>query len=176
MKSRLAGVCVAGALVACLAGSSACDPVVTVTYKQLGACGGAGVGPNLAYVFFRFDGINNSTNASFTFDPFHLEVPSQVSNYPTPIGKIDELVTYQQTSSNLLPGATKVTLAPGVSEALSTYGVMLVETGATDGASEAANTSYFLTYTDGGIVLDKENSSQTTWPYTPRCADINFNQ
>src|SRR5262249_28377392 len=150
MKTKWASLCVAGALATFVGGSTACDPVVVVNYTQLGACQGSadglqGVGPNLALVFFRIDGVANSTSASFRFDPFHLEVPTQVANNPPPDGKINELLTGQWSSALGLPAAAPVTLAPGAVQASPQLGVMLVATDAKDGATEAAGTSYFLT-------------------------------
>ncbi len=171
MRSKLLGLSFMGALVAILA----CNQQITIAYKQLGACTVNETQTNQAWVFFRIDGIDNSTTSSFSFAPTDLYTPGQPAGH----GQVDELASLMY--AGLFPGVLGVipqTVAPGNTVPLGQLAVMLVQTDAANGPSEAANTSYFLDYMNspGGIIMDKENSSQTSWPYTPSCSDINVHQ
>lgn len=152
---------------------------MTIRYHQTGACngfvdgfGGHFSGPKAAYVFFGFEEIDNSLGAtSFNFDPNNLFV--------------------QQTSQRFLDSSLSVyagifgpfavqaqTFTPGQDLSFSpvAQGATVVTTTASDGASEANKTAYFLQYkrqpSDPQINLVKSDAGRTTWPNTPDCRTI----
>lgn len=157
---------------------AACNtPLSKITYQQVGACNANEVGAqdHLAFVFFRFQEIDNSkTSASYSFHPKRLWLNTDplYSGY-------DYVATGQQASIfGLSPMLSAVNVAPGATIQVNKYVVFLVETPDPDAPNEANNTSYFLLYdnpqNEVGKLLVRSNSSQTSWPNTHRCADINF--
>jgi hypothetical protein len=155
---------------------------VTITYHQVGACNGfptssgaTSVGPNAAYVIFGIERIDNSLSSStFNFDPAHLFVQqaaprffdSSLALYPEVLGPF---------------AAVPLTLPIGQDRifAVSAQGALVVTTTTTDGAVEATQTKYFLSYdrqpTDPPIVLVKSNAARTSWPLTQDCKTIVLN-
>ncbi len=157
--------------------SSSSNPVVTITYKQVGACngyetsnGGVSVGPNAAYVIFAVDTIDNSQSSQdFAFDPTHLFVNLG--------GQHVHIDTSLSLAHDILGTFTLVptTIPAGKTVTLDGFAPVVVTTVAANGASEANKTSYFLLSDPSpnfGFILVKSNPSQTSWPDTENCRDI----
>ena len=152
---------------------------VTINYEQIGACNGfnngSGVtsaGPKAAYVIFRVSTIENKDSAAvdFTFDPNLLFI-----NGSSPRAFASTHLNLAQIN----PFAAKPRfVAKGTTETLNGAVIAVVSTAATDGASEANNSSYFLLYDTPsgapGVVLAKKDPSRTSWPSTPDCTNIIF--
>jgi hypothetical protein len=158
-----------------------CSPQQTVVlhYEQVGACSQFdqlhGAGPNLAFVFFRLTGVDNTkTNVDYTLKPERLWI-----NLDPMIAQFD-LVTTANLQSIIGKPPVKLTyvVPKGTNLSLNNYVVFVVETTDPDGAKEANQTNYFLLYKtqsgDPGLIPAKNNSSQTSWPYTPVCRQIQF--
>lgn len=173
----LAALCAAPlALVACGPNGSPSHNVVTLNYTQLGACNGyqlgdtvTSVGPHAAYVVFRLVSVQNTDSQaqSFTFDPSHLFVNQSPRAY------VDSgLLTHFTTP------ASPVTVPAGATVTIGKDVVVVVSTVASDGASEADQTSYFLLNDPKGVdppILGvKTNATQTSWPYTPNCDQLTY--
>jgi hypothetical protein len=157
-----------------------CEPAndtVTIHYDQIGACNGFGTGsggtssgPNAAYEVFRISTIENTASSArtFDFDPNKLFVNSTSPR------------AYTSTQLNLAQVnpfyATSRTVAPGATESLNGAVIAIVQTSATNGASEANATSYNLLYEGGsgaqGVNLIKGNPDQTSWPQIEDCTQI----
>ena len=169
------------ALAACLT-TIGCDPknaphdLVTIRYKQLGACNGFGngtgatsAGPKAAYVAFRISTIENKDSAprDFNFDPNRVYVNV------TPRAFTSTQLNLAQFNPFY---ATARLVAKGTTETLNGAVIGVVSTGAVDGASEANQTNYFLLYDTPaggqGVVMARDNSSQTSYPSTPDCTNI----
>jgi len=159
----------------------ACDPkgdVVTVHYKQLGACNGfnngggvTSAGPNAAYVAFRVSTVDNKDKAprDFTFEPNRAFVdvtPAAFTNTKLNLAQFNPFY------------ATSRFVAKGTSETINGAVIAVVPTGAADGASEANQTAYTLRYDvpagGQGVFMAKDNSSQTTFPPHTDCTQIVF--
>ena len=148
-----------------------------ITYEQVGACNANEVGAQdrLAFVFFRIQEIDNSqTNAAYEFHPKNLWI-----NTGDLYSGYDFVATGQEASVlGLSPLLSAVSVAQGVKIPLNKYVVFLVETTDPDAPTEANSTSYFFLYNNPpnevGKLLIRSNASQTSWPNTHRCADINF--
>jgi hypothetical protein len=154
---------------------------VTIAYHQLGACdvasyvsGGATVfftpGPNEAWVLFGIESIDNSsTTSAFAFDPSRLFIQQGAAQeFPDP-GLDAFLLNFAAAPATITPGQdlqfqASAVLAP------------IVSTSTTDGAVEADQTAYLLNYAprpgDPPVVLVKTNASQTSFPMTDQCSDI----
>jgi hypothetical protein len=157
------------------------DPsgIVTITYKQVGACNGYvdgnriahSAGPNAAYVIFLVQQIDNSSGTQdFAFDPNKLLISGQSSNQ-----HIDTNISVAQAFDLLALAPT--TIPKGNVVVLDGYGVATVPTSAYDGASEADQTSYDLTMPAAGgfgFLFTKSNNSQSSWTYTQNCGSIHF--
>jgi len=162
-------------------------PAVTVHYRQIGACngyrqntgpGGAGpiqtvsAGPKAAFVAFKVLSIDNSKGSTpFNFDPNRMFV--------TGTSPEEHISTSLSLARDLAPlSAVPVTVPAGANQGNNGIAVVRVATASADGASEANKTNYFLSYAgapgDPGVLLAKENSSQTTYPNTPDCTMIIF--
>lgn len=164
------------ALVACGPGGTPSHNVVTLNYTQLGACNGyqsgndvTSVGPNAAYVVFRLVSVQNTDSQaqSFTFDPSHLFVNQGGRRY------VDQnLLTLFTTP------AGPVNVPAGATVNIGLDVVVVVSTAASDGASEANQTSYFLLNDPKGvdppILGAKTNASQSSWPDTPNCREVSY--
>jgi hypothetical protein len=153
---------------------------VTIQYSQIGACNGyngsnglVSAGANQAYVIFAIQGIDNSQNSSaFSYEPSSIGL--------TINGKFDafdsSLALYHDILGPFGAVATTVQAAKSITFNPHGYGALIVQTTASDGASEANKTNYFLTYqnppANTSVVMSKTNSSQTTWPNTPDCHTI----
>jgi hypothetical protein len=159
---------------------SACSPEpAVVNYEQVGACTGLGnlqgAGNNLAFLFFRIQNIDASkTNVDFAFKPKNLWL-----NTGDLYSEYNFIATGQYGGAlglPTMPSTLNVTKNSTVN--VNKYVVFLVETDSIDGAKDANNTSYFLLYHaengEPGKILARTNATKTSWPYTPRCQDINF--
>lgn len=153
------------------------EPVVTVHYRQVGACNGyqRGTGPvnagvNGAFVAFKVISIDNSKRSTaFNFDPTRMFVN----------GTSDHISTSLSLAQDLAPlSAVPVTVPAMTHQGNNGIGVVRVSTAAADGASEANNTNYILAYERGpgdpGVLLQKQNAGQTTFANTPNCTSITF--
>ncbi|MHB8595861.1 MAG: hypothetical protein ACYDER_03520 [Ktedonobacteraceae bacterium] len=156
------------------------DPsgIVTITYKQVGACNGYvngneayNAGPNAAYVIFAVQQIDNSSGTQdFAFDPNKLLISGRSSNQ-----HIDTNLSLVQL---LAPRALVPTTIPkGNVVPIDGFGVAVVTTSAVNGASEANKTSYDLTMPASGgfgFLFIKSNNSQSSWPDTENCRSITY--
>jgi hypothetical protein len=151
---------------------------VTIHYEQIGACNGiatgpgaTSAGPNAAYAILRINSIDNKESSArdFNFDPNLLFVNLTPRAYTSAHLNLVQLNPFYAVSA---------TIKAGNSLSMNGAVVAVVQTSATDGASEASKTSYFLSYDSPSatqpIILDKVNSSQTTWPYIPDCSLITY--
>ena|SRR5271157_264202 len=160
-----------------LSGCGGTDAIVT--YHQVGACnGGQGqsgdpstfynAGPNQAYVIFAIENINNTqVTSSWTLDPTKFFVNTTTKDSFDP-----SLMIYHWV---LGPFALVDTTIPaGVNYGFSTngYGALVVQTSASDGASEADTTKFNLLYTPTGpgVILTQNPPASTA--YTPNCANV----
>lgn len=151
--------------------------IVTINYEQVGACNGFNsasglttAGPKAAYVIFRVSSIENkgSTAQDFTFDPNRLFIngssPRAFASTHLNLAQINPFV------------ATSRFVAKGTTETLNGAVIAVASTVASDGASEANNTSYFLDYDTPpggqGVALAKKDPGRTSWPSTPDCTNI----
>jgi|HubBroStandDraft_6_1064221.scaffolds.fasta_scaffold1041449_1 hypothetical protein len=154
---------------------------VNITYHQVGACNGGATpdgeynaGPNQAYVVFAIERIDNTQNQNaFAYDPRKIAWTLNTND------AFDaNLEIYQEIFGPFATVPTTVNAKTSMGFNPYGYGALVVQTVAQDGASEAASTSYFLSYKGSGspgnpfVLMTKSNSSQTNWPYTPNCADI----
>jgi hypothetical protein len=162
-----------------LCGFDSCsNGTATIDFKQVGACNGwddgvtlHSAGPNAAYVVFKVHSIDNTQGkVNFAFDPAKMAV--NVSTHPHMDSSLS-LASYIGVFE-LVP----TTIPKGNLVGLDGYSVTIVPTANSNGAVEANQTSYFLTYdtgtSDPGILFSKENSSQTSWPLTEDCTDISY--
>lgn len=158
--------------------STPTNDVVTIRYQQLGACNGfnngsgvTSVGPKHAYVAFKISTIENKDSGArdFNFDPNRLYIDQTPRAFTSTQLNLAQLNPFYATSRFVAKGTT---------ETLNGAVIAVVSTVATDGASEANKTSYFLLYDSPaggqGVTLVKANPSQTTWPNTPDCTNIIF--
>jgi len=153
---------------------------VTITYHQTGACqtyvdgmgNGHSTGPHAAYVFFGIERIDNSGGTTtFNFDPTKLYVQQAAQDFFDPF-----LSVYKDLFGPVAVQAQSFSPSANISFSPVAQGALVVTTTATDGATEANNTPYFLRYnraaSDPPINLVKSDASKTTWPYTPDCTTI----
>jgi hypothetical protein len=152
---------------------------VTITYHQTGACngyvdgsGGHDIGPKAAYVFFGIEEIDNSLGStSFAFDPGNLFVQQASQRFLD-----SSLSVYAGIFGPFAIQASTLTPGQDLPFAPVAQGALVVTTTASDGASEANQTPYFLHYnrqpSDPQINLVKSDASRTSWPSTPDCLAI----
>ncbi|HEY0512966.1 MAG TPA: hypothetical protein VGH73_13740 [Thermoanaerobaculia bacterium] len=154
------------------------NDTVTIHYKQLGSCNGfnngggvTSVGPNRAYATFRISTIENKDTAArdFNFDPNQIYIDQSPRAFTSTHLNLSQFNPFYATA-RLVPKGTTTAINGAV--------IAVVSTSAADGASEANKTSYMLLYNTPaggqGVVLVKDNPSQTTWPSTPDCTTIIF--
>lgn len=158
---------------------------VTITFDQLGACNGYSqtdpphgapqqavfAGGQAAFVAFRIVLVDNSgSGRDFNFDPERLYVTGS-----SPPEHVSTSLSLAQDHGQLKTIATTI---PAGKTSGGGIAVVRVSTSAVDGASEANNTSYLLSYettaADPIVLLAKRNLSQTSWPQTPNCRAIDF--
>jgi len=174
-------------LMALLSTAATCTPTqspVTITYEQVGACNGyqqtsgpggpqntISAGPKAAFVAFRVVTLDNSKSATdFTFDPEKMFVigTSPMEHVSTSLSLARDLGVF---------AAIPVTVPAGKNQGNNGIAVITVSTSAANGASEANNTNYLLSYvTPAGqsVFLEKRNVNQTTFPQTDDCRGIHF--
>jgi hypothetical protein len=164
---------------------AACPPtpasdVVTIDYEQLGACNGFNngfgvttAGPQAAFVVLKVYTIRNKENGArdFNFDPEKLYV---ISSSPR---------AYVNNSSGVMAHlnpflAQSRFVAKGTTQTINGSLIVVVQTGDSDGAREANNSSFTLGYDTPvggqGVLMEKREPTRTTWPYTPDCTSIRF--
>lgn len=161
-----------------IAAASCNHDTVTIHYEQIGACNGfnngggaTSAGPNAAYAIFRITTIEN-TDASakdFNFDPDRIYINGTSPRAFTSTHlNLSQINPFYATAKLVLKGTT----APANVGAV----IAIVSTSAADGASEAKNISYFLSYDtpSGGQAVNfiKANPNQSSWPSTPDCTSI----
>jgi hypothetical protein len=162
-----------------LCGFDACsNGTATISFKQVGACNGwndgsslYSAGPNAAYVVFKVHSIDNTQGkVNFAFDPAKTAVG--VSSRP----HMDSGLSLAHHMGVLQLVATSI--PKGTLVGLDGFSVAVVPTANPNGAVEANQTSYFLTYdtgaSDPGVIFSKENPSQTSWPLTLDCTTISY--
>ena len=164
------------AMVGVLAGFDGCNQngTATVNFEQIGACNGyldggslVSAGPNAAFVLFKVHDLDNRQGkVNFNFDPARMFV-----NSSTPRAYMSSTLSLATTLGVFRLIATNVPQSQDTG--LDGYAVTTVSTANANGAVEANNTSYFLSYetqaTDPGVVLSKKDPSRTSWPLTENC-------
>jgi hypothetical protein len=159
---------------------SACGGASTViNYHQVGACNGMEVttggapktsvfaGSKAAFVIFQVESVDNSKmSTAFSFDPAQLYIRDTPDRFLNPNSQVASVLANFALVATTVPAGKSLTLAG--------YMATTVSTTTSDGAVEANKTSYFLNESgqSSSVVMNKTNSSQTTWPYTPGCLDI----
>ncbi len=154
------------------------NDLVTIHYKQLGSCNGfnngggvTSAGPNRAYATFRISTVENNGSSArdFNFDPNRIYIDQSPRAFTSTHLNLSQFNPFYAVARLVSKGST---------ETINGAVIAVVSTSTADGASEANKTSYQLLYdtpTGGqGVVLVKDNSSQTTWPATPDCTTIIF--
>lgn len=148
-------------------------PIATIKYHQVGGCNGylqgndaVSVGPHAAYVVFNIESIDNTQPSSdFNFDPSRLFINEGSREF------VDPRLRFARDLSVF--GTVPVTVPHGQIRTLNGFSIVVVSTTSENGSIEANRTNYFLLYntqsTDPGILLNKTNSSQTSWPQTDDC-------
>ncbi len=155
------------------------NPDAIIKYHQVGACnGGQGqsgdpstsynAGPNQAYVVFAIESVDNTqVTSSWTLDPTQFFVNTMTKDSFDPSLMIYHWVLGPFALVNTtIPAKTSYGFSPFA------YGVLVVQTSALDGASEASKTDYNLLYTPTGpgVILSRDPTASTA--YTPDCASI----
>jgi hypothetical protein len=172
--------CILGAILS-LTAPSCPNGLVNITYHQVGACNGGpsdngeyNAGPNQAYVVFAIESIDNTQNLNaFAYDPSNI---FWVANQNDAFDSTLEI--YRFVFGPFATAPLTVNAQQSIGFSPFGYGALVVQTSATDGASEANNTAYFLGYKGSGVgtnpfvFMTKSDASQTSWPNTPNCADI----
>ncbi len=159
-------------LVAIISGCPDSNGTATIRYEQLGACNGyvdgttaVSAGPDAAYVLFKIIDIDNKNGkVNFPYDPTKLFVPSN-SHVSTTLSLASKIGVLGTTSTNV---------SAGTDLPHNGYAVVVVPTThSSDPQIEANATNYFLSYQTGsgdpGVLLDKKNSSQTTYNGAQNC-------
>jgi hypothetical protein len=148
-------------------------PLATIKYHQVGACNGyqrgsgiVSVGPNAAYVVFKIEAIDNTKpNIDFHFDPARLFINQSTRHF------VDPGLTFAQDLGVF--GTVPVTVPHGSVIGLNGFSIVVVSTSSSNGSVEANQTAFSLSYdtqsTDPGVLFDKTNVAQTTWPQTDNC-------
>lgn len=148
-------------------------PLATIKYHQVGACNGyqqgsnaVSVGPNAAYVVFKIEAVDNTQPAiDFHFTPSRLFVNQSTRHF------VDTSLMFAQDLGVL--GTAPVTVPHGTKMPLNGFSIVVVSTSSANGSAEAKQTAYSLLYdtqsSDPGILMDKTNATQTTWPQTDNC-------
>ena len=162
------------------------DPAVVVNYRQTGACNGyvratgpggaltetVSAGGNAAYVAFKVISIDNSKRST----PFHFDPTRMTVNGTSPLARVSTTLSLARDLAPLT--AVPVNVPAGNNQGNNGTAVAVVHTGAFDGATEANQTSYLLSYESepGGpsVFMAKANASQTAFPNTQDCAMITF--
>jgi Lactonase, 7-bladed beta-propeller len=153
--------------------SSPLGPAAVISYRQIGACNGAGnvtAGDNAAFVLFQIIGINNESSTQFAFDPTKLYVTGAGQQKLSAIAPILSPMNAGAAPAKTVPGGQQASFPP------ESFGVVTVATGAKDGAMEANQARYFLNYNSGSndppVLFERPNLARTIWPYTPDCGDM----
>jgi hypothetical protein len=177
MKCLLPPLLVGASLM--LAGCGNIDAVVK--YHQVGSCnGGQGqsgdpstfynAGPNQAYVVFAIENVDNTqVTSSWTLDPTKFFVNSTVKDSFDPslmVYRIFGISPSVALISTTIPASTNYGFSPYA------YGALVVQTAASDGASEADKTKYNLLYTPTGPGVIMSQNPPASTAYTPNCADV----
>lgn len=154
-------------------------PAAVISYHIVGACDSYqapdgsffSVGPNQAYVFYGITEVNNQNPNPFNFDPTKLYTTTTVPDHVDPT-----LSVYADIFGPFSLPATTYAGGADVSYAVSGVEALVVQTMASDGASEADHTRYPLNYATGPadppIIMNPTDISRTSWPYTPDCKTI----
>ncbi|WOJ90234.1 hypothetical protein RZS28_02730 [Methylocapsa polymorpha] len=160
----------------------------TVAYQQVGACNGYGAvtgRPNQAYVIFKIEAVDNSQgNVNFLFIPTRLYVDQSTEKQKAEwVGGWKRQFVSENTKFLQDLGGAGITpkSVPHNSKAeLNAFVFVPVNTVNANGAAEANQTSYKLSYdsqpvpgeSDPAVVFNKTNAAQTTWPETESCQAI----
>lgn len=160
----------------------------TISYRQAGACDGDGSAPgrpNQAYVIFKIEAVDNSKgNVDFLFLPTRLYVDqTSGTEKATWIGGWKRQFVSEETKflKELGAAALSTKSIPHNSKAdFNSFIFVAVNTKSPNGATEANQTSYELSYdsepvqgqTDPQVLLVKTNESQSSFPPTDNCQTI----
>ena len=159
--------------------ASACDKpitdLVTIHYRQIGACNGfahdgvlTSAGAGAAYVVFQVSSIENNGSGArdYTFDPAHLFVNTDPRAYAD-----------ANTLATLNPFVTTGAFVPAHTTRTQ-IGDVVVIVPVSGGATEANNTAFTLLYEtpagSQGAFAVKDNVTQTQWPNTLDCTTITY--
>lgn len=148
--------------------------IATIRYEQLGACNGykdgfntVSAGPSAAFVLFRINTLDNKDGkVPFNYDPGRVCLGSSTSSCVS--------TTLSLATKIGALGTTATTVAPGQVLQHNGFAVIAAPTlNSADPQIEANQTNYFLTYnasgSEPGILFDKKNSSQTSYPGLQNC-------
>ena len=168
----------ASTIVAAAALLAACgNPDAIIKYHQVGACnGGQGqsgspstsynAGPNQAYVVFAIESVDNTqVTSSWTLDPTKFHVTSSGAFDPN-------LMIYHWVLGPFALVNTTIPASTNYGFSTNAYGALVVQTAASDGASEASKTKYNLLYTPTGPGVIMSQNPPASTAYTPDCATI----
>jgi hypothetical protein len=144
-------------------------PLATIKYHQVGACNGydaVSAGINFAYVVFKIEAVDNTQpSIDFHFDPSRFFINQSPRRF------VDTNLMFAHDLGVF--GTVPVTVPHGNNMGLDGFSIVAVSTSSANGSSEAHQTAYFLLYdtqsSDPGILMDKTNATQTTWPQTDDC-------
>jgi kumamolisin len=157
-------------------------PSIQVRYRQIGACtsftsGGnfVSVGLNAAYVVFAIDEVSSSYPNTFVFNPAgvfiqHDPIQNFFVSSSDPI--VPDIFGPLAAVEATVPANGLVAFLPAG------FGAGIVNTITADGAVQANETGYFLNYSGSSSVpamnFVKSNASQTTYPFTDDCSQIDL--
>jgi hypothetical protein len=138
--------------VSCMCAFDGCKHgLAGITYHQVGACTtfpdtGSGIyqiGPNLAWVVFRVDAIDNTSGSvNFNFDPSKLFVNAGGKDFVSPNN-------WNSSLNGIATQQGPVTVNKGAKASLGGFVIVEVPTANPNGAAGANQTTYYLGYNTG---------------------------
>jgi hypothetical protein len=175
----MAGLAIA---IGCISGFDGCikNGTATITYHQVGSCNGWNdgttlwsAGPNAAYVVFKVHTIDNTQGTvDFNFDPAKMTV----FNGGSPRPHIDPGLSLAKFMGvfALVP----TTVSKGTLLGLDGFAVAIVQTTNPNGAVEANQTTYSLSYDTGAADPGILYATDQTWVPLPKptedCTTITY--
>lgn len=158
-----------------------CGPPVTIKYHQIGACNRFQNGgqvetfdQNYALVIYEIESIDNTkTGTDFNFAPTRMYNDNPTQPVPahvrTNLGFATDLG---------IPLLQPLLVPHGTIVSTNGLAVAAVYTNALDGAVEANQTAYPLSYLlgqgDPDVAMQNTTPSRTSWPPTEDCRDIPY--
>jgi hypothetical protein len=159
-------------------GTGCTIPPVTIRYSQYSACthvplnpGVATVDFNHAYVVFQIEGIDNSSTQAFHFNPNKLFVQQDTKDFAD-----SKLRIYDRIFGPFAAVADTFGAGEDAEFQAAEDVSVVVATSTSDGAIEANQTPYTLSYdeqlTDPPVSFIKSNATRTSWPIEQDCCSI----